>query len=218
LLQDFSSTETAVVDAAGVGGSMLPDSLKLTAEQKAKIQALHDAFKAANAADIAALKAIEERARAAKAAGKTRDEVQKILDEAKPILLRLAAAQRTLNEAVWAVYTPAQQAWIRSRRSQTCEAPRLTDAQIAQIRALKKAFEEAMKDEVELIRRVHAEAQAARAAGASEARIKEILDKAKEAMKALREAEQRLHQAIMDVLTPDQRGRMCKDTAPGSSR
>jgi Spy/CpxP family protein refolding chaperone len=217
LLQDFGSSETSVIDAAGVGGAMLPDSLKLTEEQKGKIQALHDAFKAANKADLAALEDIEKRARAARVAGKSREEVQKILNEAKPVLERLAAATRTLHEAIWAVYTPAQQAWIRSRRAQSCEPPRLTEEQIQKIRALKKAFEEAMKDEIALIRKAHAEAEAARKAGKSEEEIKRILNQAKDAVKALREAEKRLHEAIMNVLTPEQRGRMCKDSAPGSN-
>ena len=65
LIPDYAVSPAASIDAAGIGGSLLPDALKLTAEQKAAITGLHDAFMKATAADIAALQAIEQEARTA---------------------------------------------------------------------------------------------------------------------------------------------------------
>jgi len=93
-----------------------PDSLKLTPAQQAQIQALRDAFEAANKADLDALKAIHDAAVTAIKAGKTRDEVRAILETAKPILERLAANLAALRAAIGAVLTPEQQAWIAAHR------------------------------------------------------------------------------------------------------
>jgi hypothetical protein len=62
-------------DARGPGAPF-PDSLKLSTAQQAQIQLLRDAFKTANAVDLAALEAIHVQAAAAMKAGKTRDEVR----------------------------------------------------------------------------------------------------------------------------------------------
>src|SRR5215831_13504561 len=62
LVPDYAVSPAASIDAAGIDGSLLPDSLKLTAEQQAAIAALHDAFMTATAADVAALRAIEQEA------------------------------------------------------------------------------------------------------------------------------------------------------------
>jgi Spy/CpxP family protein refolding chaperone len=94
--------------------------------------------------------------------------------------------------------------------------PRLTDEQIEKIRQLKAAFQAAMADEIALIRHIYALAKEARANGASAQEIREILAEAQPAIQALREAEQRLQQAILDVLTPDQRRRWCHVAGPFS--
>ena len=97
-------------------GARFPDELKLTDAQKAAIQALVDAFNTAHQADLAALKAIHEQARAAMQAGKTRAEVKAILDTAKPVLDRMRAAFDALHTAIEAVLTPAQRAWITAHK------------------------------------------------------------------------------------------------------
>src|SRR5262245_2590581 len=79
LVPDYALSLASSLDAAGVGGAEFPGDLALTVEQKAAIAALHEAFRAATAADVAALRALEAEARAAKAAGKTREEIQAIL-------------------------------------------------------------------------------------------------------------------------------------------
>ncbi len=97
-------------------GAPLPDSLKLTAAQKTQIQALVIAFAAANATDLATMKTAHQAARAAKAAGKTKSEIQVILDGAKAAADRVRANGAALESAIKAVLTPAQQAWLGAHR------------------------------------------------------------------------------------------------------
>jgi Spy/CpxP family protein refolding chaperone len=102
-------------DARGPGAPF-PDSLKLTTAQQAQIQALRDAFDAANKADLDALKAVHDQAHAAMKAGKTRDEVKAILATAQPILDRLKPKYDALRTATQNVLTAAQKAWIASHK------------------------------------------------------------------------------------------------------
>jgi hypothetical protein len=102
-------------DARGPGAPF-PDSLKLTAAQEAPIKVLRDAFKAANAADLAALEAIHVKAVAAMKAGKSRDDVRAIFDTAKPILDRLKPKFDALETATQEVLTAAQKLWIAAHK------------------------------------------------------------------------------------------------------
>ena len=96
LVPDYAVSPAASIDAAGIGGAQIPEELQLTVEQKAAIAALHDAFMKANAADVAALRAIEQEARAAIRAGKTRDEVRAIVAKGDA---DSRAARRRVQEA-----------------------------------------------------------------------------------------------------------------------
>ena len=102
-------------DARGPGAPF-PDSLKLTDSQKAAIKALRDAFNSANAADLAALQAIHDKARDAMKAGRTRAEVRAIFETAKPILDRLKPKFDALQSSIEAVLTAAQKAWMAAHR------------------------------------------------------------------------------------------------------
>src|SRR5262245_65849119 len=62
LVPDYALSLATAVDAGGIGGVQLPDSLALTTEQKAAIAALHDAFKAATAAEGGARKGHDSQA------------------------------------------------------------------------------------------------------------------------------------------------------------
>lgn len=207
LVPDYAVSAAATIDAAGIGAANLPDSLKLTAEQKAAISALHDAFMKANAADIAALKAIEQEAKAAIKAGKSRDEVRAILAKAIPIQTRLAAAFGKLQADIWAVYTPAQRAWIEAHRPHGCGrgALNLTDDQVKQIRDLEQQFYASVKPDLDLIRSIVEEARQARAAGKSRDEVAAILARAAEPQQRVAAAEKRLEAAILALLTPTQR-------------
>lgn len=210
LVPEFAESMAAEVDAAGIGGAGFPDELRLTAEQKAAIAALHEAFKAAIAADVEALRAIEAEARAARQAGKSREEIRAILAPAIPILARIHAAYEELRADIWAVYTPEQRAWIESHRP-ICRPGdlRLTEGQIAQIRALQQAFLAAIHDDLAVIKAVVQEAREAAQNGATREEIHAILARADQARENIRQAELRLRQAILDILTPEQRTRRC---------
>jgi len=79
-------------------GAPFPDSLRLTEAQRTAIKALVDAFHTANAADLAALRAIHQQVRDAIQAGKSREEVRAIAQTARPILERLHAAREALQQ------------------------------------------------------------------------------------------------------------------------
>jgi Spy/CpxP family protein refolding chaperone len=130
-------------------------------------------------------------------------------DDSVVQLQQLAATDAAARDGNWGgVLTPAV------RRCGPDGPPRLTDEQVEQIRKLKAAFHAAMQDEIELIRSVLAKAKAAQASGASAARVRAILAEAQPAIQTLREAEQRLLQAILGILTPDQRRRWCHVGGP----
>ena len=209
---DYEFSMAAVIDGAGIGAARLPAELQLTAEQKAQIAALHDAFKAAHEDEIAALREIEQQMRQLRRSGGTREEIQALLAEAHEIRAALADDFDALQEAIWAVYTAEQKAWIEAHKPKVCDRngpPQLTEAQIAQIRALKQAFAESVADELAAIKAAHQEVRAAKQAGASAEEIRAILEGVKDEMEAVRQAEQRLHDAIMEVLTPEQRANWC---------
>jgi Spy/CpxP family protein refolding chaperone len=213
LIPDYAVSPATSIDAAGIGASDLPDAIKLTAEQKAAIAALHDAFMKANAADIAALQAIEDQAKAAIKAGKSRDEVRAILAKAEPIRERLEAAFKKLQADIWAIYTPEQRAWIEAHRLKSCRPGdlKLTDAQVHKIRELEQQFLVAVKPDLDLIKSIVEEARQAKEAGKSRAEVAAILAKAAEPQKRVAEAERKLKAAILEILTPEQRQRwLCR--------
>ena len=207
VVPDYAVSPAASMDAAGIGAAFLPRELQLTAEQKAAIAALHEAFMRATAADIAALRAIELEAHDAKAAGKTREEIRAILARAVPILVRLDAAFAKLRADIWAVYTPEQRAWIESHKPRACgpATVKLTEEQAKQIRTLQERFMAAVKPDLELIRSIAEEARKAREAGQSREEVARILAKAAEPHLRVMEAERKLQEAILALLTPEQR-------------
>ena len=114
--------QAATTDAASgvprgpIMDRQLPDDIKLTDAQKAVIKGLHDAFAVAHKAQFDQLKAIHEKARAARKASKTWAEVGAILDKGKPIMDALKPDFDALHAAVAAILTPAQKAWFESHR------------------------------------------------------------------------------------------------------
>jgi Spy/CpxP family protein refolding chaperone len=212
LVPDYAISSAAVIDGAGIGGARLPEELQLTTEQKAAIAALHEKFMQDHADEVAALRAIEQQIRQLRRNDGTREQVHALIEQARPILEGLAADFAALQEAIWAIYTPEQRAWIEAHKPRVCDRsgpPQLTDEQIAKIRSLKQAFQVAMADEIAAIQEAFKQAREAKQAGASAEEIRAILASVKDEMEALRTAEQRLEQAILDVLTPEQRARWC---------
>ena len=60
--------------------------------------------------------AVVESVKAARQAGKTRDEVRAILEQARPIRDALKPAMEALHTAIRAVFTDAQRAWLDANR------------------------------------------------------------------------------------------------------
>lgn len=98
------------------GRPELPDSLRLTTEQLETIAGLREAFRTEHADELAALRAIFEEARAARQNGATREEVRAILATGRPIHEALRPDVIALHEAIRAVFTDAQRAWLAAHR------------------------------------------------------------------------------------------------------
>ena len=161
---------------------------------------------------------LEADARAAKQSGKSNDEVRTIIARSAPILARMNAAFAVLQAAIFAIYTPAQQAWITAHQPKPCGPggpPVLTDAQKTQIHNLQAAFETANRADLATLRSVGEAAKAAALAGANRDAISAILHGADAAQARVRAAELQLQQAIDAVLTPEQRAARCQPQPQG---
>jgi Spy/CpxP family protein refolding chaperone len=100
-----------------------PDSLQLTDEQRARMDSLRTAFREEWADELDALRAIFEEARAARAAGATREEVRAILLEGRPLGLAIRAAVWELHFQLLAVLTVEQRAWLATHRPRHMPRP-----------------------------------------------------------------------------------------------
>jgi Spy/CpxP family protein refolding chaperone len=190
----------------------LPDSLALSDSQKAQIKSLVDAFTSSTKADRDALAAIMKEAREAIAAGKTKTEVQAILEKSRPIRERLGAAEMKLKQDIDAVLTAAQRAWLSSHRPGGCRPdkfPPLTDAQKAQIKALEQGFQSANAADLAAVKAVFDEVAAAKSAGKSREEIATILAKGAAPMARLAIARAALRTQILAILTPEQKASGC---------
>jgi Spy/CpxP family protein refolding chaperone len=190
----------------------LPDDLKLTAEQQAKIKALVDAFEAATKADREGLNGILREALQAIKAHKSRAEVKAILDKGAAIRARLSDAEATLRSQIEAVLTPEQKAWLASHKPQRCDPskfPPLTDAQKAQMKALETAFQTGNQADIDLVRAAFDKVKAAVAAGKSRDEIFAIINAVKPAIERLELARKALRAQLEAVLTPEQKASGC---------
>ena len=186
----------------------LPDSIKLTSDQQAKIKALIDAYNSATRADHDALAALLGKARDL---GKNRttgaDSVAKLLAKGAEITARLAAAQAKLKADIDAVLTPEQRAWLASHEPRNCKPgkfPPLSDAQKAQIKALELAFQTNNKADLDAVK-----AALDSAKGKTKAEREAILAAVKPAQARLEAARKALKEAIKAVLTPEQKSSGC---------
>lgn len=90
----------AAQDRRDAQGKPTRDRPRLTEEQKQCIQDAVADFREAHKDLIDQLIAIHKKAREAKAAGASREEIARILEEAKPLLERLRAAHEALHKAI----------------------------------------------------------------------------------------------------------------------
>lgn len=190
----------------------LPDELALTDDQKAQIKSLVEAFVQSTKSDREALTAILREAHEAARAGKSRDDIKAILAKGEPIRERLAAAETKLKSDIDAVLTPDQRAWIASHTPRACKAdqfPPLTDAQKAQIKALETAFQAAHQADLDAVKSILSDAQAAIRAGKSRDEVAAILARAVAPLQRLATARTELRTQILAVLTPEQKASGC---------
>lgn len=101
-----------------------PDSIALTDEQRAQMLTLRMAFRAEHQAELEALRDIFQEARLARLEGATREEVRAILVTGRPIAEALRPDVRALHEALRAVLTDAQRAWLAANRPPQRFGPR----------------------------------------------------------------------------------------------
>lgn len=190
----------------------LPAELKLTSAQETQIRQLLERFSAAVKADREALGAILRRAEEARRAGKSREEVGRILAEGHAVRARLEAAEDALAAAIRDVLTAEQQAWLAAHEPTRCDprtAPPLTDAQRTEIRALIAGYEETNRADLDAVRAGLEQARLAHRNGASRARVKAILDSIKPAVERLAASRAALLRAIDALLTAEQRASGC---------
>lgn len=225
-----SNTDLATLDAGAFGTALtiaggydaetyqnrlanaLPDELALSDEQKAAIKSLVEAFVQSTKADREALTVILREAHDAARAGKSREEVNAILATGAPIRERLSAAEAKLKSDIDAVLTPDQRAWIASHTPTACRAnqfPPLTDSQKAQIKTLEAAFQAAHQADLDAVKSILADAQAAIRAGKSRDEVAAILAKAVAPLQRLATARAELRTQILAVLTPEQKASGC---------
>ena len=211
----LAAPPAAMVD--GVALDRLPPELRLTDEQRARIDALLRAFSAATRADAEAVAAIVRRAEAAMRAGKPAAEVRAIMAEANAARARLESAARALQADLAAVLTREQRAWIEAQRAGRCargSVPPLTQDQVARIRDLFETFAAAHQADLEALAAIAREVQAARLAGRSEAELRAILERATPIRDRLAAAERQLRAQVDAVLTPEQRASGCPVPLP----
>lgn len=101
-----------------------PDSLQLTDEQRAEMLALRMAFRAEHEAELDALRDIFQQARLARLEGATREEIRAILETGRPIAEALRPDVLALHDALRAVLTDAQRAWLDAHHRRRHFGPR----------------------------------------------------------------------------------------------
>lgn len=190
----------------------LPDNLKLTPEQEAKIKALTEAYKAATKADRDALNAILRQAKDAKKAKKSDVEIKAILDQGIPIRTRLVADEAKLKTDIDDVLTAEQRAWLASHGPKHCKLSKflpLTDAQKTQMKAVEETFETTNKADLETVKVGLKALKEAVEAGKPAADVQKILDSIKPALDRLVTARATLKTQLEGVLTPEQKASGC---------
>jgi Spy/CpxP family protein refolding chaperone len=101
----------------------LPENLKLTADQESRVKALTDAFRATHKADLDALAETHRKAREARQAGQSREQMRQLLEQTAPARERLRTAGTELRTQIDAVLTAEQRQWLESRKGEKRERP-----------------------------------------------------------------------------------------------
>ncbi len=190
----------------------LPANLALTDQQKQAIKGYVQAFAQATKSDRQALAALMKQARQAKQNGQTPDQVKAILQQGATNRQNIQAAAAQLKQQIAGVLTADQKTWIAANAPKPCDrstAPKLTDEQKAQIKALVTAFRTANKTDLDAVRAAMQQARQARRNGESQDQIKAILAAVQPNLDRLRTAREALAAQIQALLTPEQKASAC---------
>lgn len=192
--------DTGRVVADGEFGAWpFPASLALTEAQKTQIRALRATYQQAVRADSLAAQVIYDEARAARAAGATREAVNAILEKARPLQEKQEAAFQALTQQVEQVFTEAQRTWLAEWRK--CIAFTPTPQQVAQVEAIQAAYATNNAADIAAVQKVLDDVMAIRRApGASaesiETQVRALLDGVRPARERLAAAQQAMWQQI----------------------
>jgi Spy/CpxP family protein refolding chaperone len=193
----------------------LPRELALTSAQQTEIQTLLSRFNEATKADRELLAAIGRQMLEAIKAGKSREEIRAIIARGDAARERLRAAEAALRAAIEGVLTAEQKAWLAKRDDdRRCKVIPLTAEQRTQISALVADFQKVNAPDFAIIRDAFEKARTAHKNGATRAEIAAILEAARPAMERIRAAQAKLNEAILAVLTPEQRTSRCFHFSP----
>jgi len=114
-LEGMLGTQSAKpFDGSTAGLERLPEGLKLTAEQRSAIAALRAAFMESQRDRLQALRATLERARLAREAGDSKEEIRAIRMEAITIARSMRGSVQVLHANIRNILTPEQRAWLRA--------------------------------------------------------------------------------------------------------
>lgn len=100
VVQERSASPNELASAQDRRDGRRPVRDALTERQKSCIEAAVAEFRAANKGILDELEAIHKQAREARAAGATRQEIARILNQAAPLLERLRAANEALHKKI----------------------------------------------------------------------------------------------------------------------
>jgi len=100
VVTERSATPNELASAQDRRDGRQPPRDRLTERQKACIETAVAEFRAANKGILDELEAIHKQAREARAAGATRQEIARILNQATPLLERLRAARAALYQKI----------------------------------------------------------------------------------------------------------------------
>ncbi len=193
----------------------LPANLALTAAQKQAIQGYVASFQTATQSDRQALRTLFQQARQARQSGTGQEQFQQLRQQSAPVRERLRAAGAQLRQQIETVLTADQKAWLAANTCDPATAPRLTDAQKAQIKSLTTAFRQANQADLTTLRQAFRQARQARQNGASADQVKAIFANVQPARDRLRAAHQTLAADTQALLTPEQKGSACFAHRPG---
>jgi protein CpxP len=96
------------------------ERLELTAEQKARIAAIRDQFKAQNESLKSELKAAHEQMRDARRDG-DKAEAEQIREQMKPKMEQMRAARQAMKDQILAVLTPEQRSELEKMKAEVKE-------------------------------------------------------------------------------------------------